>query len=74
VGNGGFFVVIEVKVLNGTVKGAAMRKRRNSNEQPAQILTNAYVRQLNRGISYRIQQREVAHAESIDVVAKARFR
>lgn len=67
-------MAIEVKVLNGTIKGAAMRKQRNSGKKPAKILTNAYVRQLNQGISYRIQQREMSHAESMEVAAKARFR
>lgn len=68
------FVAIEVKVLSSTAKGTAAHKRRNSSKKTAKILTHAYVRQLNQGISYRIQQREMSHAEGMDVAAKARFR
>ncbi len=38
------------------------------------VLTSAYVSQFNRGVSYRVQQREASHAASVDLAAKARFR
>lgn len=38
------------------------------------ILTKSYVREINRGISYRIQRSELSHADSTDLAARAHFR
>lgn len=40
----------------------------------SQVLTSEYVSQFNRGVAYRIQQREASHIASADLAAKARFR
>lgn len=63
---------VKVKVLNGAADPAPAVIPEP--EEVMRVLTNSYVRELNQGISYRIQQRELSHAGSADLVAKARFR
>jgi len=46
----------------------------NSTVDGHRVLTSVYVSQFNRGVSYRVQQRETSHAASVDLAAKARFR
>lgn len=64
-----------------SVKVKVLKRSKNSDlsvisksEKTTRVLTIAYVRELNQGISYRIQQRELSHANSADLAAKARFR
>ncbi len=63
---------VKVKVLNGAK--APTPAVIPESAKGTRVLTGAYVRELNRGISYRIQQRELSHANSADLAAKARFR
>lgn len=63
---------VKVKVLNGTEAPAPVAVPNPT--KVAKVLSSAYVRKLNLGISYRIQQRELSHANSADLAAKARFR
>lgn len=68
-------MTVKVKVLNGAKKGATTKQTTLPNSRKKKkVLTSAYVRELNQGISYRIQQREHSHADSVDLAAKARFR
>lgn len=63
---------VKVKVLNGAK--APIQAVIPETAKVARVLTSTYVRELNQGISYRIQQRELSHANSADLAAKARFR
>lgn len=51
----------------------ALEGVRKSKRSP-KILTGDYVKQLNHGISLRIQERQLCHAASAELAAKARFR
>lgn len=75
VGIGGFFLIIRVKVANRVQKNGTDRQTLPGRaSEKKRVLTSSYVRELSRGISYRIQQREHSHADSAELAAKARFR
>lgn len=63
---------VKVKVLNGAMASTSAVSAESA--EITRVLTSDYVRELNRGISYRIQQRELSHANSAELAAKARFR
>lgn len=63
---------VKVKVLNRTPTPTHVVVSKPVNT--TKVLSSTYVRELNRGISYRIQQRELSRATSVDLAAKARFR
>lgn len=67
-------VAIRVRVLNADVEHIDENLPHTPEDEVATILTSDYVRKVNLGISYRIQQREFSHTESLDMVAKAYFR
>lgn len=67
-------MAIKVKVLNADAERIEEQLPHTPQEEVATILTSEYVREVNLGISHRIQQRELSHAESLDMVAKACFR
>lgn len=67
-------MAIKVKVLNADAEHIEEQLPRIPDEEIATILTSDYVRDVNLGISHRIQQRELSHAESLDMAAKACFR
>lgn len=59
---------IQVKVLNGIVKQEV------KNEDKSMILTSSYVRKLNKGISYRILEREAHQAQAVRSLKRNIFR
>lgn len=63
---------VRVRVLNSSKSLAPSSGHETA--KATKVLTCAYVREFNRGISHRIQQRELSHAGSADLAAKARFR
>lgn len=65
---------IKVKVLNADAEHTEEQMPQIPEEEIATILTSDYVREVNLGISHRVQQRELSHTESLDMVAKACFR
>lgn len=67
-------MAIKVKVLNADAEHIEEYLPQIPMEETAEILTSEYVREVNLGISQRIRQRELSHAESLDMVAKACFR
>lgn len=67
-------MAIKVNVLNADVEHIEEQLPHIPEDEIATILTSDYVREVNLGISHRIQQRELAHAESLDMVARACFR
>ncbi len=58
-------MTIQVKILNGKVK-----KRASKLENKPKILTSQYVRELNKGISARIIQRQISSAPDTPLVRK----
>lgn len=67
-------MAIEVRVLNANMEDIKELLPHVPEDEIATILTSDYVREVNRGISHRIQQRELSHAENLDMAAKACFR
>lgn len=67
-------MAIKVKVLNADAEHIEEQLPLIPEEEIATILTSDYVRTVNLGISYRVQQRELSHAENLDRAAKACFR
>ena len=69
---GGFLLKVKVKVLNNQPEPDLPNG--NETTEKGKVLTSTYVRELNRRISHRIQLREISHADSANLAAKARFR
>lgn len=67
-------MAIEVRILNADMENIEELLPHVPEDEIATILTSDYVWEVNRGISYRIQQRELSHAENLDMAAKACFR
>lgn len=66
---------MRVKVWKSGVRVFPAGEQRSVNSPKIQLnLDRRYVRILNEGIAYRIQEGESVHANNTDLVAKARFR
>lgn len=62
-------MLIKVKVLNDTDEDTKYNISPSSipeHTEEAEVLTSAYVRELNRGLSYRMQQIASSHANDIN--------
>lgn len=67
--------LVKVRVLkSGAVPFSANEQRSVDSPKIQLNLNRRYVRILNEGIAYRIQEGESVHANNTDLVAKARFR
>ncbi len=58
------------ELLNETLKSMGM----STDTKDDAILTSEYVSQFNRGVAYRIQHCENAHAVSVDLANKTQLR
>ncbi len=60
-------MAIRVRVVNVDPDHIEELLPQPSDDDVAELLTPEYVRAVNLGISYRIQQRELSHTESWDM-------
>ena len=67
-------LIVELRFSELTKSQSKGTSFRGGEKRVPKILTDDYVRELNRGIAYRIRQHEAAHAGSEELAAKARFR
>ncbi len=63
-------MALKVRILNGKVKNYKIKKY----EQSPKILTNQYIRFLNQGISFRIEQNQNENTQAVFSKIKMQIR